>query len=146
MNFQFLQSDLAFYYETLAMLTKFPYKCFSTYNLKVWIIYANFNLLMLLIIYWPSFSWKKSGASIFSTSWHVMKFKLSLGIPLDKWSWLVTSSTWSRDFIWKWFLVWKLQISHVIKTMTSSILSFCQGLSLVQVSTSYHKWKLSFHP
>lgn len=29
--------------------------------------------------------------------------------------------------------------------MTSSIVSFCQGLPLVQVSTSQHIWKLRFH-
>ena len=29
--------------------------------------------------------------------------------------------------------------------MTSSIFYFCQGLTLVHMSTSYHIWKLRFH-
>ena len=37
-----------------------------------------------------------------------------------------------------------LDISHVTKMMASHIVCFCQGLSLVQISTSYHIWKLRF--
>ena len=65
-----------------------------------------------------SFSWKKSGVFIFSISWNGKKFKLTLGISLDKWSWLFKSSIWSHYFVWKWFLVSKLHISHVKKKMT----------------------------
>ena len=80
--------------------------------------------------------------SHFSTSWHGMNVTLPPGIPLEKWSWLVMSLAWSRDFFWKWFLVCKLDITHITKGMKSSIVSFYQGLSLVQVSNSYHTWKL----
>ena len=56
----------------------------------------------------------------------------------------MTLSTCSRNFVWKWFLVCKLHIIQVTKGMTSSIVSFYQGLSLVQVSNSYPTWKLQF--
>ena len=74
--------------------------------------------------------------------WH--KLKHTLGFSIDRWSWLLTSSTWSAVFISKPFLVYKLHISHVIKVMTSSISPFFLVLSLVQVSTSYCTCKFWF--
>ena len=46
----------------------------------------------------------------------------------------MTSSTWSRDFISKRFLVRTLHIRHLIKVLMPSIFLF-QGLTLIQVST-----------
>ena len=70
--------------------------------------------------------------------WNSIKFKLTLGIlPFNNWSWLVTSSTWPPYFVWKLFLISKLYISHLIEVMISSIVSFCQELSSMQVSISY---------
>ena len=60
---------------------------------------------------------------------------------LGKCIWFGTSSTWSHDFPWNRFLVCELHIRHVTEMIMSSIVSFCQGLSLVQVPTSNHTWK-----
>lgn len=77
-------------------------------------------------------SWKNS--SIFLISWY-----------LDMvWSWWVTSSTWSNEFIFKLFLVCNLHINHGTNVMVSSIVPFYQGLLLVLYLTSYHIWKLRF--
>ena len=76
-----------------------------------------------------------------STSWHGVKLKITLMIRLDIWGWLVTSATWSRDFVWKLF--WSV-IKHPTNVTISFIVSFCQGLSLAQVSTLYHMPKLRF--
>ena len=57
----------------------------------------------------------------------------------------MTSSTWSLDFISKRFLVRTIHIKHVIKVLMSSVVSFYQGLALIQVSTPFHMWKLRFH-
>ena len=76
-----------------------------------------------------------------STSWHGVKLAFTLRIRLDIWGWLVTSATWSRDFVWKRF--WSV-IIHLTKVTISFIVSFCWGLSLVQVSISYHIPKSSF--
>ena len=67
--------------------------------------------------------------------WNSIKFKLTVGIlPFNNWSWLVTSLTWSPYFVWKLFLISKLYINHLIEVMISSIVSFCQELSPMQVS------------
>ena len=71
----------------------------------------------------------------FSTFWYGMKLKLLLEIPFAKWIWWVKSSIWSYDFVSKWFLVRKLHSMYVPKVMVSSIIIFCQELTLVQIST-----------
>ena len=76
-----------------------------------------------------------------SISWHGVRLKFTLMIRLDIWRWLVTSATWSRDFVWKRF--WSVT-KHATKVTISFIVSFCRGLSLVQVSTSYYMPKLRF--
>ena len=43
-----------------------------------------------------------------------------------------------------WFLVCKTHVNHVIKMITSSIIIFCQGVYLMQASTSYHAWNSVF--
>ena len=42
------------------------------------------------------------------------KLKQTLGLSINRWGWLLTSSNWLRVFISKPFLVHKLYISHVI--------------------------------
>ena len=105
---------------------------------------------MPLIIYWPSFSWRKSGASVF--------FQLPDMVSSSKLHWgylllneidigeMVTFSTCSNDFVWIWFLVCKIQIlvmwrkwwrhlpSPLVKSYHWS----------VKVSTSYRICKLRF--
>lgn len=53
-----------------------------------------------------------------------MKIKFTLRIPLGKLSWMLTPSTWSGNFVCKWFLVGKLLINQVTRKMTSSFISF----------------------
>ena len=53
-----------------------------------------------------------------------MKIKFTLEIPLGKLSWMLAPSTWSGNFVCKWFLVGKLLINHVTRKMTSSFISF----------------------
>ena len=98
----------------------------GTLSFKMRSSYAcvNCNFSTSLIIFWQSFTWKESFRSSFPSSWHGMK-----------------SSTWSHDFAWNRFLVCKLHIRYVTEMIMSSIVSFCQGLSLVQVPTSNHTWK-----
>ena len=70
------------------------------------------------------------------------EFQTYTGIPLSKSSLLVTSSTWSCDFVWKWLRVFKLHISHMTKVMIPSILSFWQGLfwgDLRKIPEDVHK-------
>ena len=76
-------------------------------NICAW---ANSNLSIQFKIYWQIFTWKKSVPSIFSTSWHGVKLKLTLGIPLGIWSWLVSSTSWSRGIVWKrfWYVIYVL--------------------------------------
>lgn len=113
-------------------------KNLARHPVQVWSNVIYIQTLISPIIYWSSFSWKLSSTSIYSTLWHVMKFKPTLGIPQNKWSWLVASSTWSYGFVWKLFLVSKLHSGHMIKVTKSSIASFCEGLSLVQVLVLYY--------
>lgn len=80
---------------------------------------TKFDIWLIWLIF------KKHKNCTFSYSWHDMKFKLVLGIPLDEWNWLVTSSTWLRDSVWNWFLFSKLHITHLTKVMAPSILVFC---------------------
>ena len=60
---------------------------------------ANCNFSIPLIIYWPSHTWKKLDPSIFPTFWIGANLKFTVGISLNSWSWLVTSSSWLRDFV-----------------------------------------------
>ena len=60
-----------------------------------------------------------------------MKFKYALGILFNNWSWL--ANFWSVNCI---LGMWPKR--------STSIIYFCQGLSLVQVSISYSMWKLRF--
>lgn len=105
----------------MAILRKFPEKHFATPKLKSEV----YEYLQTAIsqphsqsTYQVYLSWKKSGPTISSTS----------SDSLDKWSWLVKSSTWSRDVILTRFLDQKLHIIHVTKVMTS-IVFLCRGLN-----------------
>ena len=57
------------------MLRKFSWKHFAC---------ISFHFTITVINYWASFTRKKLVSYSFSTSWHDMKFKLKLGIPLGK--------------------------------------------------------------
>ena len=59
---------------------------------------------------------------IFQFSELGIKLKLVHGIPLDKWNWLIASSFWLTDFVWKQFLVYKLHTSNVTKAVKLSFL------------------------
>ena len=48
---------------------------------------ANCNLSISLIIYWQSYTWKKSDPSIFPTFWIGAKLKFTVELSLDNWSW-----------------------------------------------------------
>ena len=79
---------------------------------------SSCNFSMLLLIYWPDFS----VSSIVLSSWHVKKFKLTLGKPYDKKNWLGRHqldhlTLYENSF---WFINYTL--------------FFCLVLSLVQVS------------
>ena len=75
-------------------------------------------------------------------TWHEVLTKLTLGILLDKWIWLVTSSTWPRDLFWIRSLVYKLHISHVTKVMSKSIFILDKDYhwSKFQLDTIYGNW------
>lgn len=60
--------------------------------------------------------------SIFSTFWLDIKLKFTLEIPLDKWDWLVTSSTWLQDFVRNNF--WSLNYTLSMISMCWCHLSF----------------------
>ena len=143
-NLLYIKNGLGFSHETLTILTKLPYKDFGTLKLEVLSIFkcANCNFSMPFIIYFEVFHGKKINASFFSTSWHDLKFKVTLTIRLDKRSWLVTSSTWLQNFVWNWFLVCKLNISHVNRVMTSCISSLVESClwSKLQLHTIYGSW------
>ena len=87
--------------------------------------------------YWPSFAWKKSALSIFSTFWHRINLKLRPRIFLEKCCWLL-SSIWPRDFVFKWFLARKLLIRQVTKK-DDVIYGFLLSRRITgQVLTSYY--------
>lgn len=54
------------------------------------------------------------------------------------------SSSWSHYFLWKRFLAYQLQTSHMTKMMTLSPACFDKELLLIQVSTSYEIRSLPF--
>ena len=108
-------------------------------EVKVFDNLINYNLL-------TASHKKKSAPPAFSTSWYDMKLRLTLEIPLGKWRWLIISSIRSCSFFWKLFLVCKLHISNMNKLVMLYIVSFCEGLSLTQISISYHVWKLRYLP
>ena len=127
---------MKFSHEILVVLTKFRRRHFGTLKFEVWSIWSwtNSKLLKPLIIYWQIFALKIQAYS-FLASWYGMKFNLALGILLNKWSWLLMSLTWSRYFVWKWFVVCKLHVSHLTEVMTPYIFSFYEELSLFQGSS-----------
>ena len=75
----------------------------------------------------------------FLTWYKVITYTGNVSCPVSLY---VTSSIWSDDFISKRCLIRALHITHVIKVLMSSIVSFYQGLPLVQVSSPFHMWKL----
>ena len=116
-----------------------------------YLLMRKLQLLSVTYNLQAKFLMEKTRASIFSIFSHGMKFKLTLEIPTDKWSRLVTRSTWSREIVWKWFLVYKLRISQVTNRRTSSrvitgpsfnFISFMEVKSLRGVCTHpfYEPW------
>ena len=71
--------------------------------------------------------------------WLISKFPL---ISLEKWSWLVTSSTWLLEFVWKRFLLGKLHIRQKITLIMSSMISFFSRTITGSGFNFYHMWKL----
>ena len=84
----------------------------------------------------PSVTWKKISPFHFSHSWHRMKLKVILGMPLDWYHWLVKSSTWSSDFFSKPCLVLRLHLRYVVEWRCHISSPF---------STTYHWSKFQFH-
>ena len=107
---------------------------------KLQYLNATYNLLNNFLIKKQSFHFFN-----FLTWYDHTRFKLKLEISLYKWRWLVISSIGSHTIVWKRFLFSKLYISQWVKRMAWSVISFWRGLSLVQVLTSYHIWKLKSH-
>ena len=82
------------------------------------LLHATFILLTKIFI-------EKSDCFNFFNFLICYEVKTYTGNTLGKRIWLVTSSVWSRDFLWKWFLICKVHRSHVAKVTMSSIISFC---------------------
>ena len=57
-----------------------------------------------------------------------MKWSWNAGVSQDKWSWLMMSSNWSCEFLWKQFLTYKLHTSRVTKAKVSAIIMSYQWL------------------
>ena len=104
-------------------------------KLEVWniCICEKCHYSMPPITYWPILSWKKSGVSIlFLTSWHGMKFQITLTNKANWWRHQIDLVTL------KTFMVCILYTTLATMVMRSSIVSFCQELLLVQISTWFH--------
>lgn len=78
------KGNVRMYESILTNVNRFPQKHFVTPSLVVWSISSceNCNFSLSLIIYRPSII-EKSSTSNFCTSRHGMKFKFTLGIPLN---------------------------------------------------------------
>lgn len=101
--------------QTSTMSPKFCQEYFGTLSFEMRSIYAcvNCSFSIPLIVFDQVSHEEISFPSSFPSSWHGVKLKLYMWIPLGKWIWFVTSSTWLHDFVWKRFLVCKLHIRHV---------------------------------
>ena len=94
-------------------------------------------------IYRPSFTWKISAFSIFSTSWHDMKFNLHWWYPLIS---LVDLWHHERDHV-TLFKIGFWSVNYTLDTLQKKwcyFTSFCKRLSLVQTSTLNFMWRLKF--
>ena len=90
------------------------------------------------------FHMEKISFFIFSASWHGVKLKITLGKFIDQLNSLQRSLIWSRDFALPVYLFHRIRINHDTKVMTTSNVSFCQELLLVQIPTSYHMLEFRF--
>lgn len=102
---------LAFSRDILALLTHFPMKYFALFSFEVWRVFrcTNCDLGIPIRTYVLNFTWVKFYLLGFLAWWEVQTCTEDRFYQLKL---MLASFTWSREFFWRWFLVYKVPASN----------------------------------